>query len=280
MKRYEAIASEAGLLLNVLQRELPLLPGYALRDALKKKDILVNQVRTSLNRVVRPGDKLMLYTPYEAPGIPIIYEDGRCLIVDKPAGVNSDEGGRSGYSLIAWAMDKAAGAYTPQLVHRLDNQTSGLILIAKDDESAGTLKAAFKDRQVVKIYECLVLGRPEPEAATLTAFLTKDADTAKVSVSREKQGKAVEIITEYSTMEAGEVSRLKVTLHTGRTHQIRAHLAFLGYPVIGDEVYGDREANRQYGGNGLKLCATELAFPEGNKLFWLSGKRFAIAPPF
>jgi 23S rRNA pseudouridine955/2504/2580 synthase len=280
MKRYEAIASEAGLLLNVLKRELPLLPGYALREALKKRDILVNHKRTSDNQLVNPGDELMLYSPVEAFDIPVVYEDGYCLIVNKPMGVNTDCGGRSEYSLLAWAKERAGGAYIPQLVHRLDNQTSGLVVIAKDEGSAATIKEAFKVQEVVKIYQCLVLGIPEPEAATLKAWLTKDAEKARVSVSWEKRGKAVEIITEYRTMKKGEVSRLQVTLHTGRTHQIRAHLAYLGCPVIGDEVYGDREANRLYGGTGLKLSAVELAFPEGNGVLWLSGKHFTVAPPF
>ncbi len=99
-------------------------------------------------------------------------------------------------------------------------------------------------------------------------------------VSEKRSEGAKRIVTEYSMIKAGEVTSLRVRLHTGRTHQIRAHLAFLGHPVLGDEVYGDRAFNRTFGSGSLMLCACELAFPDAFEVPSLCGKHFVIRPPF
>ncbi len=280
MNRYRLIVSREGFLLNAIVRELPLLPERAVREALKRRDILVNGMRTSKNVMVKPGDEVLVYTPQEQAEIPVLHEDEQLLIVAKPSGVNTDENARSRFSILAWARERSGGEYEPFLVHRLDNQTSGLLLLAKDEKTAETLMNAFREHRIEKIYNCLVKGEIAPASAILTAWLKKDAVQGKVNVSEKQSGDAKRIVTEYSTLRAGKVSYLQVKLHTGRTHQIRAHLAFLGHPVIGDEVYGDRAFNRAYGKRGLMLCACELAFPDRFDVPCLSGKRFVIKPPF
>ncbi|HSK69010.1 MAG TPA: RluA family pseudouridine synthase [Candidatus Limnocylindria bacterium] len=280
MKRHEFTAAQGGPVLPVLRRELPLLPPHALRDALKRRDVRVNGRRVGKDAAVQPGDAVVVYTAQESPGIPVVHEDERCLVVNKPAGVNTDENDRSGFSLLSWARERAAGNYDPELVHRLDNRTSGLLVVAKDAQSASLLREAFRLREVEKVYACQVRGMPDPRAGVFTAWLTKDAAAARVTVSADRMPGSLRIVTEYETLESRDgASLLRVTLHTGRTHQIRAHLAFLGHPVIGDEVYGDWAENRRHGG-GLRLCAAELAFPEGTKASWLAGMRFRIQPPF
>lgn len=280
MNAFTVTAREAGTVLSAFRRELPLLPEKAVREALSRRDVLKNGTRVRENEKVTAGDTLTVYTPSQAADVPVVHEDARCLVVDKPAGVNTDENARGGFSLLGWAARRAEGRYVPLLVHRLDNQTSGLVILAKDPDSAAALEDAFRRRRVEKRYECLVRGTPRPEAGVFTAWLAKDARAARVIVSKEERPGAKEIVTGYRTMQAGEVSRLSVTLQTGRTHQIRAHLAFLGHPVLGDDLYGDRAFNRANKARWLKLCAVELAFPDGSGVEWLSGRRFAVVAPF
>ena len=280
MRQHRVVATEAGLLLNVLARELPLLPERAFREALKKRDVVINGVRASENARVSPGDEVLLYTLHELAEIPVLYEDGQLLIVNKPAGVNTDGNARSGFSLLAWAAGRSEGTYAPQLVHRLDNRTSGLVVLAKDMGTAELLTSALRGHRIEKVYQCLVRGVITPPDATVSAWLVKDAMRARVDIYPGSRPGAKRIVTQYSTLYSGETSRLRVVLHTGRTHQIRAHLAFLGHPVIGDDLYGDREFNRTHGRKGLMLCACELAFPEGFEVSCLGGRRFYINPPF
>jgi len=280
LNRYHLVMSQPGHLINAVTRQLPLLPRHAAREALKKRDILVNGVRATENVMIRQGDEVIIYTPFHQAEIPVLHEDGQCLIIQKPAGVNSDENARSGFSVLSWARERGGGAYEPILVHRLDNQTSGLLLLAKDEKTAETIRNAFREHRIEKIYQCLIMGGISPPSAVLSAWLYKDAREGRVRVSEKRLDGAKRIVTEYSTIRAGEVTSLRVRLHTGRTHQIRAHLAFLGHPVLGDEVYGDRAFNRAHGSGGLMLCACELAFPESFEIPSLRGKRFVIRPPF
>ena len=280
MKRHSVSVTETGTLFSALRRALPLLPEFALREALKKRDILLNGQRLSANVQVKQGDEVILYTPYDEMEMPIVYEDGRCLIVNKPAGINSDDNARGALSLISWAADRSHGQYVPQLCHRLDNRTSGLVIIAKDQEAFDSIKEAIVSRELIKVYECLVAGNPKPPEHTDTAWLLKDAIMARVHVSKTFHEGAKKIVTQYRVLQAGAVSRLEVTLHTGRTHQIRAHLAYLGYPVLGDDVYGNRDANRAVKMPGLMLCAARLAFKNLDGLPGLSGKQFSIDPTF
>lgn len=280
MRKYTFVASEPGPLRAALRRELPLLPPSAVRDALKRRDVLVNGARTSGNPALRRGDGVVVYTPAEPQEIPVLYEDNDCLVLIKPAGLNADDNHRSACSLLAWARQRAGAGETPRLVHRLDNATSGLMVLAKNAQSEAALLTAFRKRQVDKRYVCMVLGAPEPAAQVCRAWLIKDAAAARVTVYPQEVPGSREIVTEYRTLQAGAVSRLLVTLHTGRTHQIRAHLAFLGHPVLGDEVYGKREASREHHARGLKLCATQLAFKDDCAQTSLAGRRFEVDAPF
>lgn len=280
MYRYEVTAKQTESVLRSLRRGLPLLSEKAIRLALKKRDVLIDQKRTGENQPVAPGAQIVIYTAEKAADIPIIFEDGNYLVLNKPANVNVDPNHQSDFSLLSWAQAYLGVKHEPVLCHRLDNQTTGLVCLAKSEESAEPVLAAFRERRVLKRYECLVLGVPHPANQVCGAYLSKDAKAGRVKVFPNKRDASMEIVTEYETLLSGEVSRLLVTLHTGRTHQIRAHLAFLGYPVIGDDLYGSRDANRQHGRHGLKLCAVEIGFPKDDALFGLSGKILRIPPPF
>ena len=138
----------------------------------------------------------------------------------------------------------------------------------------------FRERSLEKEYECLVRGIPKPPRAECRAWLIKDAKAARVQVLDHPREGAKRIITAYDTIEAGPVSRLRIHLITGRTHQIRAHLAALGHPILGDDVYGDRMWNRENRTRTLRLCAVSLKIETGGRLPQLDGRIFSIPAPF
>ena len=150
-----------------------------------------------------------------------------------------------------------------------------------DDESEGLATDAFRSRRLTKIYQCLVKGQLRPPAAIREAFLVKDAEQARVRIVSHETPGALPIATQYETMAFDEnISRLRVTLLTGRTHQIRAHMSFLSHPILGDDKYGDRAFNKRMKARSLMLCATELTLYPGGALKYLDGKTFTVAPPF
>ena len=152
--------------------------------------------------------------------------------------------------------------YTPALCHRLDTGTSGLVIIAKTPEAEELFLAAIKNRDVQKTYLCVTFGRPTPPDATLGGYLLKDADRGIVKIVEDKQPGAKEVETQYETIAvSGRLALLKVKLITGRTHQIRAHMASIGCPILGDSKYGNNAANRELKLKYQALCAWELTMP-------------------
>lgn len=264
---------------NYLSHALPLLPERVRREAFAARDVKMNGVRSSKDAQVFAGAEITLFTAYEMH-IPIVYEDENLLVVNKPAGVGTDDDRYHSMTVTDWAVMQAQGAYLPRLCHRLDCQTSGLLAFAKNDDAENALKSMFALRTGRKEYHCIVLGAPAPSQADCHAFLIKDALRAQVRITQKQTPQAKPIETEYQTIRAGKTSLLRVILHTGRTHQIRAHLSYLGYPIIGDDLYGDRAANRQYGTGRLMLCATRLLIDTQGKMPAIDGLDIRIDAPF
>ena len=210
-----------------------------LYKALRKKDILVNNVRIKENIIVHTNDLVTVYITdnylFKNIDFNIVFEDDNILVVNKPSGievVNED----SATETLTTILQKQ---FSPSIMpcHRLDRNTSGLVLFAKNEESLNVLLNKFKNREISKFYKCMVYGLPKKTHQILEAYLFKDNKKSLVYIYNEPQKGAVKIITEYKVLETNKqnnTSILEVILHTGKTHQIRAHLAHIGHPIIGD----------------------------------------------
>lgn len=272
-----------------LRRFLPSLPESTVRKVFQARDVKLDGVRVTRDTPVCAGQTLSVFLPAsfrDAESLRIIYEDDDVLLVNKPAGISVEADDPGSLSLTdlcrihAGSFSGGAPAFPPAPCHRLDHRTCGLCLFAKNERSLAVLLEAFKLRTVEKYYTCLVRGIMKPPSAVCNAWLLKDADRAVVRILDHEVTGARPVTTGYETLQSGPVSRLRVHLVTGRTHQIRAHLAALGHPVLGDDLYGDRAFNRQQKSRSLKLCATELTLNTNGALPALDGKTFLIDPPF
>lgn len=271
---------------RLIRRYFPELPEQSVRAAFLNRDVKLDGRRISRDVPVHAGQELRIYLPDETEQIPlkVVYEDEYVLLVNKTSGVSVEPDGKGGVTLTdlceRYIREKDPQAWPPAACHRLDNQTSGLCLFARTPETLETLQQVFRERTMKKEYECLVRGIPKPTEAECRAFLIKDARAARVRITDRPETGAREIITAYETIEQGTVSRLRVHPITGRTHQIRAHLAALGHPILGDDVYGDRQFNRAMKTRTLRLCAVSLTLNTQGRLPQLDGKEFRISSNF
>ena len=239
--------------------------SFCFSALLRGKDIKVNGVRTGKNIPLKQGDEVVYYTNAKQESKPshnIVYEDENVYIADKYSGVSSE----GLYSELC-----AKGEY--YAVHRLDRNTQGLIIYAKTRAAESGLLQAFKERKIDKTYIALCKNEFKERRATLTAYLKKDDGLVKIFATLESN--AEKIVTEYSVeKELGDIALVKVILHTGKTHQIRAHMAHIGCPVLGDEKYGDRALNAKYSAKRQRLIAKYLAFNLDGQLSYLNEKAF------
>lgn len=265
---------------SYVEKALPLVPVRFIRQAFDKRDVKVDGVRARADDRVTPGAEICVYTPFTAD-VPVVFEDDHVLIIHKPAGLCVEDA-YCGMSVLSLMEKRAKGVYRPRLCHRLDTQTSGLLVLAKDDDSENVLVKAFKERTLKKEYECLVRGEMRPQSAVCNAYLVKNAAAAKVRIVSHETPGSKPITTGYAVIgKEGELSRLRVDLITGRTHQIRAHMAYLSHPLLGDDLYGDRALNKRMKANALKLCAVRITLAGLDApLDYLNGKVFEIDAPF
>ena len=250
---------------RALSRALPGLPGWALRDAFKRRDVKLNGRRIARDTLVSAGDVLQVYTPETADtppgsslGLEIVFEDEAYLVINKRQGMPA-QGEGSVEAFCARHAGKPVFA-----CHRLDVMTGGLLLLAKDTESLAVAEDAFARHRLTKQYRALVRGCPDPREATLTAYIIKDAEGARVRVFDRPAPGSLPVETRYRVVDADEqISRIEISLITGRTHQIRAHMAHIGHPILGDDKYGDRAFNRAHGAKRQMLWATRLVLWDG-----------------
>lgn len=245
---------------NVLQNVFPDLSLNTIYKTLRKKDIKINGKRINQDILLHTGDKVEIYIVdsllFSKQELKIVYEDELILIIDKASGIEVT--GEN--SLTSLASKQLSKEVFP--CHRLDRNTTGLVLFAKTEDALFILLDKFKNSEISKHYACHVYGIPKEKKKTLTSYLFKDAKKSIVYISDTPKTGYRKIITSYEVIEKfnDNTSILDVNLHTGRTHQIRAHLAHIGLPIIGDGKYGKNEINKQFNVKTQKLCSYKIKF--------------------
>lgn len=274
---------------------------------LRKKNIVLNGKKADGSEKLCPGDSIRLYLAEEtlekfskvrvqrvSSKLNIIYEDNNIILINKPVGMLSQKAKPEDVSavehLISYLLEKGElteetlRSFRPSVCNRLDRNTSGLLAAGKSLAGLQTLSELFRDRSLKKYYRCIVSGQVR-EGCRISGWLTKDIKTNKVTISKEKTADASRIETEYHPIKVGAAATLlEVHLITGKTHQIRAHLASQGHPILGDFKYGitgeNQKYRKAYGIQSQLLHAFRLEFPEiDGPLSYLSGKIFTADIP-
>lgn len=231
---------------------------------LKNREIKVNGKRVSADVRLFAGDVVTYYlTPKQAEraAFYVVYEDENVLVVDKESGVNSEA---------VFAELKRKGEY--YFLHRLDRNTTGLMLFARNPKAEAAILNAFKEKRVEKKYRALCFGIFPKERDVLTAYLKKNADSALARIYDTPVSGAERIVTEYKVLEKrGETTLVEITLHTGKTHQIRAHLAHIRCPIVGDMKYGVTAQNKALKRARQCLTAKSLRVELSGEFAYLNG---------
>lgn len=292
---------------RILIAYYPSMPENALHKAFRKKDIKVSGKRITEDYIVSEGNVVNVYISddilngkplsYDSdlnPHFSVVYEDENLLVVNKKQGVpvqpDKDQSKNSLIDLVRDYIENSKyqkdedSSFVPTLCHRIDRNTGGLVIIAKNDESMKILLEKMKTREIRKFYQCLVRGKMPIKEDTLKAFLFKDEKKSMVFVGDKHSKGTVEIITNYRVMSfRNDISRLDVELVTGRTHQIRAHLAYIGHPIVGDGKYGDNNFNRSLNAKFQALWAYKIIFDfkeDAGILNYLNKKELEVEPSF
>ena len=248
---------------------------------LRKKDIKINDKRISENCLLRTGDDVKIYVAddflYKKLDIPIVYQDNNIVIFNKPQSIEvTGENSLTDYAKKLFLND--ANTFI-EPCHRLDRNTSALVLFARDKSSLDELLLAFKKHLVKKHYICAVYGIPKKKTQRLEAFLFKDSKKSQVYISDQPQKGYQKIITSYKLIKTNpqkNISLLDIQLETGKTHQIRAHLAYINLPILGDGKYGINKINKAFSLSKQQLSSYSLSFhlPLNSNLSYLNEKIF------
>ncbi len=309
MKEYIITQNDKGRRLDKFaMRTLADAPSSFVYKMIRKKNIVLNDKKASGNEILCNGDIIKFYlsddtfdkfsrkvSPNAALGIdvpPIVYEDNDIIIVNKPAGMLSQKSSADSVSLneilVSYTASKKKentkeiNAFVPSVCNRLDRNTSGLVTFAKTYRASNILSGAFRKHTISKYYRCVVKGRVD-EDLDLRGSLAKDETCNRVRVYEdEDRGKYINTIV-HPLVAKDDISLLEIQLVTGKTHQIRAHLASIGHPLIGDDKYGDHSINLQYykqlGIRNQMLACVRMEFPNDFELENIAGRTFEIKQP-
>lgn len=282
------------------------LPASLMYKYIRTKKIKVNRKRAEQNYFLCEGDEIQLFIREEffdspekdtgalsriTPKISVVYEDENIILCNKRPGVlvHEDEGAGDNTLIMhikAYLYRKGEydpedeQSFAPALCNRIDRNTGGIVIAAKNAEALRVMNQKIKDDEIRKFYICAVHGRMERDRETLTAYLKKDAKNNTVTVSDKERDGYKNIITKYRTLvRHGDRSLLEVELVTGRTHQIRAHMAHIGHALLGDGKYGVNRADREQGYKYQALYSYRLIFnfkDDTGALGYLKGKEVSI----
>ena len=268
-----------------LSKRFKTMPKSLIYKYLRTKYIKLNGKKAKPEEFLSEGDVLTFYIrdeffeeskSYEfmkaGRELNVIYEDENILLLDKKVGVIAHQDSRYdtdtlNLRVLRYLYEKGEydpdtdKAFTPALCNRIDRNTGGIVIAAKNAEALRVMNQKIRDREIEKYYLCAVKGTPKPSHAVMKAYHIKNESNNTVTVSDNLKDGMKEIITEYTVLDSSpELSLCEVLLHTGRTHQIRAHMAHIGHPLLGDEKYGDRKLNARYGMSRQALYAYKLIF--------------------
>lgn len=295
---------------NYLHKRFPDFSRALIFKLLRLKKIKVNKVRCKIATTIQNDDVIEIYhdlifsfkqnkngkkaMPFlQTKGqLNVVYEDQNIVVIDKPVNLICQPGNDESVQTLQNLFLKHLyikneldwnDTFTPSICHRLDQNTAGLIIAAKNALALQEMYELLHNRMLTKLYECLIYGLIEPKAKTLKAYLTKRSDLNLVSISNKKTLDSKEIITKYQVIQhfvKAKMSLLLVELTTGRTHQIRAHFNFLGHPLVGETKYSQaqfHQANAQF--KFQALHAKTIIFPHLDRekfkqLHYLSNMKF------
>ena len=309
MKELRIRENDAGQRLDrFVGKAVPLLPDSLLQKYIRLKRIKVNGKGAKRDARLCAGDAVQLYINdefFEAPrednaylkvGTPkldIVYEDENILLADKKPGVLCHSAGKWDYNTLianiqAYACQSGAWnpreehSFAPALCNRIDRNTGGIVIAAKNAEALRILNEKIRDREIDKRYLCVVRGRPKPPEGRLEGYIFKDAKRNQVYVKDRPEPGAKTAVTEYRLLRfAGGLSLVECALHTGRTHQIRAQMAHAGWPLLGDGKYGSERENRRFdetAGQALYSYRLRFDFPtDAGLLSYLRGREFTVS---
>ena len=232
------------------------------------------------------------YLKISTPRLDIVYEDDNILLADKKPGVLCHSAGKWDYNTLianiqAYAYQKGEWkpreehSFAPALCNRIDRNTGGIVIAAKNAEALRILNEKIRDREIEKRYLCVVRGRPKPSEGRLEGYLFKDAKRNQVYVKDRPEPGARTAVTDYRLLRsAGGLSLVECTLQTGRTHQIRAQMSHAGWPLLGDGKYGSERDNKRFGetaGQALYSYYLRFDFPtDAGVLNYLRGREFRV----
>ena len=307
MKELSVGKNDAGQRLDrFIGKAVPLLPESLLQKYIRLKRIKLNGKGAKRDTRLAAGDVIQLYINDEffekpreenswlkvgKPRLNIVYEDENILLADKKPGVLCHSAGQWDYNTLianiqAYLAQKGEwhpkdeNSFAPALCNRIDRNTGGIVIAAKNAEALRILNDKIKDREIEKYYLCAVHGRPKPASGKLEDLIFKDAEKNRVYVKEKAEPGAKTAVTEYRTLcSKGPLSLVECHLLTGRTHQIRAQMAHAGWPLLGDGKYGSERFNKNYDENGQALYSYRLVFrfpTDAGILNYLKGKEFQV----
>ena len=307
MKELIVKSNDAGQRLDrFVGKAVPLLPESLLQKYIRLKRIKLNGKGAKRDVRLSEGDTLQLYINDEffekpreensylkvgTPRLNIVYEDENILLADKKPGVLCHSAGVWDYNTLiahiqAYLAQKGEwrpreeNSFAPALCNRIDRNTGGIVIAAKNAEALRILNEKIRDREIEKYYLCAVQGRPTPPEGRLENYLFKDAKKNQVYVKAKPEPGARTAVTEYKLLKSkGKLRLVECHLLTGRTHQIRAQMAYAGWPLLGDGKYGSERFNKGFEEKGQALYSYKLvfAFPtDAGALNYLRGREFTV----